>query len=173
MWPDQRLITKDRLEQMAQLREKLTPETLASANLVRGRALYERTCGKCHKLFGEGGTIGPELTGAQRGNLNYLLENIVDPSASVAASFRLSVFALHDGRSLAGVVVETTPKTLTIQTPLDKLVIERANIEEIRPSTLSLMPDGQLNGLLPAEVRDLFGYLMTQQPPAKTSAGGN
>ncbi len=172
MWPDQRLIARDRLAQMAQLRERLTPPVLAAADLSHGRVLYEKTCGKCHKLFGEGGTIGPELTGAQRGNLNYLLENIIDPSAAVAVSFRMSIIALKDGRVVAGVVVETSTKTLTLQTPQEKVIIERANIEEIRHTVMSLMPDGQLNALTPDDVRDLFGYLMITQPPAKPTAGG-
>ena len=63
---------------------QLSAARLAEADRVKGRQLFDKSCGKCHKLFGTGGAIGPELTGAQRGNLNYLLENILDPSATLA-----------------------------------------------------------------------------------------
>ena len=58
----------------------------------------------CHTLYGEGGKIGPDLTGANRDNLEYLLENIADPSAVVAPDFRMSLITLKDGRVLAGMV---------------------------------------------------------------------
>ena len=55
-----------------------------------GAAAFERVCASCHKLYGRGGEIGPDLTGAGRDNLDYLLENIVDPAHSVSADFRMS-----------------------------------------------------------------------------------
>lgn len=55
----------------------------------RGRAVFQKTCANCHQLFDTGGAIGPNLTGSQRTNLDYLLENMVDPSASVAKDFQV------------------------------------------------------------------------------------
>jgi len=174
IWPELRLIGVDKLGQIAAYRGKLTEERLQAANLAQGRKLYDDACGKCHKLFGEGGVIGPELTGAQRTNLNYWLENILDPSAVVAASFKMSVVELDDGRVLNGVVGAMTARTVTLQTPTEKLNLDRRTIAEIRPSNLSLMPDAQLATLKDDQVRDLLAYLMSpRQVPKIGSATTN
>ncbi len=173
LWPDQRLIAADRVELIAKYRTQLDDATRAAAELPNGRQLFEKNCAKCHKLFGQGGAIGPELTGAQRTNLNYLLENIVDPSATLATNFRMSIILLNDGRIVSGVIGEQTDRTITVQTPVEKVTINRADIDEIQPSKLSLMPDGLFNALKPNEVRDLIGYLMSpQQVPLTSPAGG-
>ena len=66
---------------------------------VAGAGRLRKVCASCHQLYGYGGEIGPDLTGAGRDNLDYLLENIVDPSASVSADFRMVVVAMNDGRT--------------------------------------------------------------------------
>ncbi len=80
----------------------MKPAVLATANLANGRALYASVCGACHVMYGEGGKIGPDLTGSGRANLDYLLENIADPSAVVSADYRMSLVTLKDGRASAG-----------------------------------------------------------------------
>jgi len=159
--PGSRLLAVDKLKQLAQYREQLTAERLAAADLAQGRLLYSQHCGKCHKLFGEGGAIGPELTGAQRGNLDYWLSNIVDPSATVGTNYRLSIIALTDGRILNGVVGAKTERTVAIQTASEALVLERSEIDAMEESDLSLMPEGQLNAFSADEIRDLVGFLMS------------
>ena len=137
----------------------------------RGRAVFDRVCASCHKLYGYGGEIGPDLTGAGRDNLDYLLENLVDPSASVSADFRMVVVAMNDGRMLNGLMRARTDRTLTLQTQTEALVLDRREIENLQPSSLSLMPDGLLSQLSETETRDLIAYLMnrTQVPlPATT-----
>ena len=112
--------------------------------------------------FGEGGSTGPDLTGADRKNLNYLLENIVDPSASVATTYRASVLAMDDGRLLTGVVLDNNGQTLKLQTQEELLTLEVESISEIKQTELSLMPDGLLDKLTDAEKVDLFGFLMSR-----------
>jgi putative heme-binding domain-containing protein len=165
LWPELKLISGDKLAQIAAFQKELAGDSLASADAARGRKLFEQSCAKCHKLFGRGESIGPELTGAQRTNLNYWLENIVDPSAQVAANFRMSIVLVDDGRVLNGVALQQTDRTLTLQTPTERLVLDRRNIEAIRPSQLSLMPEGLLNQLSDQQRRDLFAYLMAPRDP--------
>ena len=126
---------------------RLTPAALGTADAGRGRALFNQACASCHALYGHGGAIGPDLTGAGRENLDYLLENIVDPSATVTADFRMVVAALADGRVLNGIVRAKTDRTLTLQTQADALVLERREIERLDPSPASLMPEGLLGPL--------------------------
>ncbi|MBI5757342.1 MAG: c-type cytochrome, partial [Planctomycetales bacterium] len=166
LWPELRAISAEKTKKIADYKTTLTPERLATANLPVGRKLFEKSCMSCHILFGQGGKAGPELTGAQRNNLAYLLENIVDPSLTVSANFKMSIVVLTDGRVLNGVVAGKSDQTLTLQTPTERLVLPLGDIEEQRESNLSLMPEGQLDVLKPDDVRDLIGYLMSPQQVA-------
>src|SRR6185437_9304720 len=89
---------------------------LKNADRKHGRLLYSRTCASCHTMFGEGGKIGPDLTGSQRSNPEYLLTKLLDPSAVVARDYQMTVFTLANGRVLGGLVKEENDKTLTLQT---------------------------------------------------------
>lgn len=161
MWPELAEQSKEKTAHIAELRAKLTPETLAKANTSAGRLLFKQSCVNCHTLFGEGAKIAPDLTGAQRNNVNYLLENIVDPSATVSENFKLSVVLLDDGRVLNGVLIGRTEKTLTLQTATDQVVIQRDEIEEMQESPVSMMPDKLLNALSDQQIQDLIAYLMS------------
>lgn len=168
LWPELRPVAAAKKDRIEQFKRTLDAPALASADLSNGRALFAKSCATCHTLFGQGGKIGPDLTGAQRSSLDYLLENIVDPSATLAADYRMSTIALVDGRVLNGLVGNRASPTLTVQTPTERLVVSRADVEEIRATELSLMPEGLLDVLSEKEVRDLVGYLMSPaQVPLK------
>ena len=141
-------------------KKELTPAMLRGAKLEDGAALFKKSCATCHKLYGEGQVIGPDLTGANRGNLEYLLMNIIDPSSVVPKQFTTSVIALDSGRVITGVVIGQTENAITVQTDKEQLTIARDEIEQIRNSGKSLMPDGMIDALTPEQVRDLFAFMM-------------
>lgn len=146
-------------------------ERLARADASNGRLRWNNLCAPCHKLFGEGGANGPELTGAQRNNLRYWLENILFPSAIVAENYRVSAFQTADGRVVTGVPLAETEDAITIQTATEKIVLEKPDIVQRKPSALSLMPIGILDPLSEQERADLFKYLMsTAQVPDRASS---
>lgn len=161
VWGEVRSSSAEKQQLAAKWKALLTTDHLKTAKLSEGRALFAKSCANCHVLFGSGKSAGPDLTGGNRRNLDYLLENILDPSATVAADFRMSVFEMKDGRVINGVTVEQTEKTLTVQTQTDRVTIQRSDIEEQKISTLSLMPDGLLQNLTEDQVRNLIGYLMS------------
>ena len=139
----------------------LNNASLATANLPAGRALYDKTCSQCHKLFGAGKAIGPELTGAQRSSLDYLLGNILDPSAVVGKEYRMSIVLLDDGRTISGLITNRDDKKVSIRTATDEVTVETESIETIKESNVSAMPDGLLQNLSEQQVRDLIAYLMS------------
>ncbi|MBL8856613.1 MAG: c-type cytochrome [Planctomycetaceae bacterium] len=149
------------MQQIQSLRELLTPESIDAGDLTRGKELFQQQCGKCHRLFGAGETLGPELTGAQRDNLNYWLQNIVAPSAEVNTEFRLSVVQLTDGRTLSGVITQRTPASFVLVSQDQSPLIKMDDVEEIRGLEQSLMPDGLLDALSAEDKRHLFAYLMS------------
>ncbi len=161
LWPELKTISEQKQRQIASYRKSLTPDVLARADLSQGRALFKHQCAKCHKLFDDGELVGPVLTGSQRNNLSYLLENIVDPSATVSKNYQLTIVLTEDGRILNGVLMDQNDRTITVRTTTERLTIARDEILEIRDSKLSMMPDQQLDVMKPDEVRDLLGYLMS------------
>jgi putative membrane-bound dehydrogenase-like protein len=131
-------------------------------NAVRGKLLFKEHCAVCHKLFNEGETIGPELTGADRGNLDFLMTSLVDPSALVRKEFQSQTIALRDGRVLSGLVVDENDRVLTlVDSNRQKTAISRDLIETAKPADISLMPEGMLEKLTEPQIRDLFRYLQS------------
>lgn len=159
VWGEFRATAKDKLELIAKHKAALTPARLKTADLSNGRRLYTKTCSACHTLFGEGGKIGPDITGSNRANLDYILENVLDPSAIVGKDYRTTLIALNDGRVVTGLILKETDSALTVRTINDTVVVAKSDIEERKLSELSLMPEGQLNQLTPEEQRDLIAYL--------------
>ncbi|AMV40696.1 PVC-type heme-binding CxxCH protein [Planctomyces sp. SH-PL62] len=144
--------------------------TAGAPDLANGRAVYERTCNACHKLFDAGGDVGPELTGSDRANADYILENVLDPSATVAREYTVTNVATADGRLVSGILRAQTDAVLTIQTANERIILPREDVEEVKASNISMMPEGQLEALSPQEIRDLFAYLASpsQVAPAAT-----
>ncbi len=159
VWGDFRSTAKDKLELIAKHKTTLTPARLKTADLSNGRRLYAKTCQSCHTLFGEGQKIGPDITGSNRANLDYILENLLDPSAIVGKDYRSTIIETKDGRAVSGLLMKETDSAVTLRTINDTIVIAKADIEERKLSELSIMPEGQLNTLAPDEVRDLIAYL--------------
>jgi putative heme-binding domain-containing protein len=121
--------------------------------------VFSKTCQQCHRLYGEGGTIGPDLTGSNRSDLDYLLGNIIDPSAEVGRDYRMSVVQTTAGRVVTGIVVERSPARVAVQTATEKVVLPAEDVESVKDSALSIMPDNQLDALTKEQVRDLIAYL--------------
>ncbi len=149
----------DKQQRIAAWKQQLTAEQLATADVFSGRRLFEKTCASCHRLFGEGGEVGPEITGSNRADLDYLLENMVAPSAVVGKDYQMTVLVLADGRIVQGLVMGESDSGITLRTINDEVLIAKADIEEQFTSPLSLMPDGLLDTLAADEVRDLAAYL--------------
>jgi putative membrane-bound dehydrogenase-like protein len=165
VWGEIRGTGNEKKQVIANFKAKLTPDVLKKANAAKGHELFGLTCALCHTLYGEGAKIGPDLTGSGRQNLDYLLENIVDPSAIVGADFKMAVVTLKDGRVLNGIISEKTERTLAVQSFTEKVTLERADISEIKDSAVSLMPEGMLESLDEAQVANLIAYLMSSEPP--------
>jgi putative membrane-bound dehydrogenase-like protein len=130
-----------------------------------GHAIFAKTCATCHRLNGEGNDIGPDLTHANRGDRDYLLVSIVDPSSVVRAEYVSYIIKTTDGQALTGLVAEQSAGSVTLKNANNQRVtVERAKIKEISESPISLMPEGLITSMKPQEVRDLFAYLQGAKP---------
>ena len=147
-WGSIRSTSAENEKKMTQLKAKLTSARLKNGNRERGMKIFEEHCAAC-----------PDLTGSDRKNINYLLENILAPSASVAQNYQVSVIVLEDGRFLSGVIVNENQRTLSLQTKDALMTIDLTTIDERRETKDSLMPNGILNPMTDEQVTDLFSFL--------------
>lgn len=159
VWGTIRTSPEEKRRKIEEHKVRLTPAVIAAADVSRGRLLFEKTCARCHRMFGDGGEIGPDITGSQRTNLDYILENLIDPSAIVEREYQTTTLLLADGRTVSGLVAEENDSAIVLQTVSEPLVVPKKSVEERVLSNVSLMPDGQLDQLQPDEVRDLIAYL--------------
>jgi putative heme-binding domain-containing protein len=142
-------------------------------DLARGKAVFTRHCAACHALHGEGARFGPDLTTADRKNRMYLLTNIIDPSGYIRPEYVAYSVLTADDRKLLGLVADSAGGSISVLNVLDnrimKTTVAKADIVEMRPSPISLMPEKLLDTLTEAEVADLFAYLASD-PPGKDNS---
>ncbi len=159
VWGEIRESSVEKLEAMKKYRDLCSSDNLGSANLSNGRRVFASTCATCHKMFGVGESVGPDITGSNRTNLDYILENIIDPSAVLGKDYRMTILEMADGRVVSGLIQRETNSAITMRTLNDSLIVPKAEIDYRELSQLSMMPEGLLDQLKPNEVRDLIAYL--------------
>ena len=141
---------------------------LSVGDAVRGKPLFQKHCGNCHMLFGEGNKVGPDLTGAERKNREFLMSSIVDPSAVIRKEYFNYVVETKDGRVLTGLLVETTPQAVTIlDAKNQRTQVAQEDVAQIERAAQSIMPEKILDDLDADQVRDLIRYLQSDPPLAK------
>lgn len=165
-WGDVNAPKADLAERTKKYRDLLTPAKLAKGDLAKGKMLYTATCGQCHKLFGEGQNVGPDITGSNRADLNYLLENVLDPNAVIGKAYQLNLFTMKDGRVMSGVIKEENPAAVKIAMMGGvEFTLPQADIAKREVSKLSTMPEGLFDALQPEMVVDLVKYLQSGAAP--------
>ena len=143
-------------------KKQLTASTAPAGDVNLGRAVFAKTCQQCHTLYAIGGKVGPEITGANRGSIDYLLENILDPSAVIPKEYTATRITTTDDRVVNGIVKSEVNGVLTIQTEREILTIAVKDIASRKASELSMMPDDILKQVNEIEFRSLIAYLQTQ-----------
>ncbi len=135
---------------------------------LKGRELFfgQLSCGKCHRMFEQGGDIGPDLTSFNRGNVPAMLLSIIHPSAEIREGYESLTVVTLDGQVINGFVVDENDLVVILRSADGQdHRIARDDIDELQPSRLSLMPRGALEQLSDDELRDLFAFLTSTTPP--------
>ncbi|MDB4617580.1 c-type cytochrome, partial [Verrucomicrobiales bacterium] len=127
----------------------------AGVSASHGRAVYQKACMACHKMYGEGGIVGPDLTGSNRADLNYLLLNIIDPSGDIPDAYKMVTVTTKNGQILAGSVTEEDDQRLVLSMVGQKTTVAKSDIKSRETSDVSMMPEGLLKTLTPDEVLNL------------------
>jgi putative heme-binding domain-containing protein len=143
----------------------------APGDAVAGQAVFKRVCGQCHKLHGQGEDVGPDITLNGRNSFEQLLSNVFDPSLVIGAAYQAQTVVTTDGRVLTGLVAENSPQRVVLKMQGGKQeTVARADVELMKTSDLSLMPEDLEKQLQPQELADLFALLTLDKPPTDPSA---
>jgi putative heme-binding domain-containing protein len=168
VWGKSRQSPADKLQEIARYKALVLSGSISSVSAGKlrrpadrslGRGVFSRVCQQCHTLFGVGGKVGPDITGSNRADLDYLLENIVDPNAVIPNDYRTWTVETKDDRVITGVMKFQDEKLVTLATPAEPVTIPRSEIRSIEQSDYSMMPEGLLTALGDDEKRDLISYL--------------
>ena len=169
-WGNVRSATPE--EKLAEVRRLNNDLRAATGDTKIGRTLFTKHCAACHRLHGEGGVVGPDLTHANRGDRDYLLVNLVDPSAMIRREYLSYTAETRDGRRITGIMTSQSPASIALtDAKVVSTTLKRDEIEALRESAVSLMPEGLLTPLKPQELRDLFAYL--QAPVRNANLAGD
>jgi len=159
VWGTARDLSADNKAEIEKYRNIYRAGGSQPGDALNGRVLFNKVCQQCHTLFGTGGKVGPELTGSNRKDLDYLLQNIVDPNAVIPNDYRGWIVETKDDRIITGVMKEQNDRAVTVATQTETLTIPRNEIQTLLESQLSMMPEGLLTQLSDQDVRDLLFYL--------------
>ncbi|MDB6154549.1 MAG: hypothetical protein JWL90_3002 [Chthoniobacteraceae bacterium] len=163
-WGALKTSSADKLKEIEHFKKFLGTDAILHADVKKGGEIFQRTCAVCHTLFGKGGKIGPELPGSFT-DLEYLLPNLLDPSAVIGKDYQQTFITTRDGQLHAGIVSGEDTGSVTLKTLADPVTIARSEIVSREVSPMSMMPEGLLNALSEPEVRDLLLYLRQQKEP--------
>jgi putative heme-binding domain-containing protein len=153
-------ISGDIQGQYAKYRRLLSDQAIAKSDPIEGKLLFQRTCAACHMMYGEGGILGPDLTGSNRGNTLYLLNNILDPSGVVQDDYKLVVITTQDGRTYSGNIIAEDDRNISFRVVgQEPISINKSKIRSRDVTEKSMMPEGLLNALTDTEVLNLVAYL--------------
>jgi putative heme-binding domain-containing protein len=161
IWGVAKTSNQEKIAEIAKYKAMLTPDALKAGDPTAGRALFAKTCMQCHTLYGEGGKVGPDLTGSNRQDIDYLMVNIVDPSAVIAKDYMVSIIYMKDDDVYSGIVTKEDDTSISVTVESGVQVLQKSDIKEIRHSELSMMPEGLLTPLSKAELVNLVSYLRT------------
>lgn len=138
---------------------------------LQGREVFSRVCGQCHRIYGVGQDVGPEITRNGRGSFEHLLSNVFDPSLVIGASYQARTVITADGRVLTGLLAEDNEQRIVLKTQGGKQeIVPREDVDEIAISKLSLMPEGLERQLSAQQIADLFAFLSLDRPPEDSQA---
>ena len=143
--------------------DEILPVVRAGGDAARGKLVFKEQCGKCHIHAGEGGKVGPELTGMAVHPAHELLIHILDPNRSVEGNYRAYTVSTDDGRVVTGLLAaESKTAVELVDAEGKRVAIQRDEIDAFQPSPNSLMPVGFEKQIKPEGFADLLAFLTTR-----------
>ena len=130
---------------------------------ILGRKVFKNVCGTCHQMYGEGGILGPDLTGSNRANREYILLNIVDPNFDVPDGYKMIILKTINNRVLAGTIAEEDEQKVVLKSVTGKEIISKDEIKDRQKLAISMMPEGILETISKNDFYALIKYLQIEE----------
>jgi putative membrane-bound dehydrogenase-like protein len=158
LWPESKMTTSD--EKMERIQAVSAILKKGQGDVSRGKTLFMNSCGGCHRLFNEGGDIGPDLTGYDRRNINDLLSNTMNPNADIREGYVYYNVTTKDGRVLLAKLVDRSGSTITFR-PMGgrDIILSQKQIVKMEAQKTSMMPERLLDVMSDTQLQDLFAYI--------------
>ncbi len=162
IWPES--IRSTASEKTTQIKRYVDLVKSENGNPESGKSVYQNACGACHRLFGQGGSIGPELTGYERRNYGNMISQVVDPSADIGEGYASYTLKTKDGRTIVGFLTSRSEMNVSVK-PYggETMQFSTDQILSMEPEEHSLMPEGLLDKLTDEDVKNLFAYIMKKE----------
>ncbi|MAB59168.1 MAG: hypothetical protein CMO46_01335 [Verrucomicrobiales bacterium] len=135
----------------------------SKADPILGRKVFKNVCGTCHQMYGEGGILGPDLTGSNRANREYILLNIVDPNFDVPDGYKMIILKTINNRVLAGTIAEEDEQKVVLKSVTGKEIISKDEIKDRQKLAISMMPEGILETISKNDFYALIKYLQIEE----------
>ena len=152
----------ERVKVVERMRESLRKHT---GDAVKGQAVFTKACAQCHTIYGQGGNVGPDITGVGRENLDAILANVLDPNLVIGASYFVNVAKLKDGTVVSGLLVEQSDQRVVLKDGTKTHTLNRSDIARLVQQNISMMPEGIEQTVAEQEFADLVAFLLTREPP--------
>jgi putative heme-binding domain-containing protein len=129
-------------------------------DIARGQKVFQKICANCHQLQGQGFAIGPNLAAMRNRGPEAILSNVLVPNAEVNPQFINYVVTTKDGRAFSGMIAEESAASITLQRAENvRDTILRIDIDQLRSTGMSLMPEGVEKDIDVQGMADLLTYL--------------
>jgi putative heme-binding domain-containing protein len=131
------------------------------ADAARGKVVFQKVCAACHRLEGVGHELAPNLAAMQSRGPEAVLLNVLDPNREVNPQYVNYLVVTKDGRSYTGIIAAETATSVTLKRgESESDTILRVNIEAMRSTGLSIMPEGLEQQIDRQAMADLIAYVM-------------
>jgi putative heme-binding domain-containing protein len=136
-----------------------------------GKLVFSKHCGVCHKMHGEGQEVGPDITVNGRGDFDQLVSNVFDPNLVIGSGYQATTVTTGKGQVLSGLLVEDNKQRVVLKVQGGEVkTIGRDDVDTVKLTPLSLMPEQMEKQMSTQEIRDLFAYLTLDRPPGDPKA---
>jgi putative heme-binding domain-containing protein len=153
----------ERVKVVSDMRKML--RSRAMGNPVAGQAVFNKVCAQCHTIYGKGGTVGPDLTGVGRENLDAVLTNLLDPSLVIGAPYLVYDVRTKGGDMISGILVEKSDNQVVVKDQTKQTAIPMSEVKKITVESISMMPEGLEKTMTQQEFVDLVAFMLTREPP--------
>jgi putative heme-binding domain-containing protein len=153
----------ERVKIVQRMRESLRKH---KGSAVAGQAVFTKNCASCHVIYGQGGNVGPDITGVGRENLDAILANVLDPNLVIGAGYFVNVARLKNGTVVSGLLVEQSDTQVVLKDATKTYTLNRAEIDRLKQQDISMMPEGLEQGMSEQEFADLVAFLLTREMPS-------